>query len=100
MTQAGRVSVNVFARSVSVVIDRTVASCHRSGAVTSVPAVALLFPRVATPVIAERFPEAQLVVIHQAKSSEPLGALPEIQMRHHQSRRAAMLRGERLAIVG
>src|SRR2546430_12990737 len=47
-------------------------------------------------VIAELFPEPGLVFLHEAKATDPLGALPEIEMRHDQPRRPAVHRLERL----
>src|SRR5215213_6444316 len=41
-------------------------------------------------VIASRFPEARLVLFHQANAAHPLGALPKIQVRHHHPGRATM----------
>jgi hypothetical protein len=40
-------------------------------------------------VIAEAFPEAGLVLVQQPDPADPLGALPEVQVRHQQPRRAA-----------
>src|SRR5215207_2526241 len=68
--------------------------------VTSVPPVALLAPRVAVVVVAERFPEAWLVVVQQPQAPDPFGALPEVEVWHEQARRSAVLGLERLAAVG
>src|SRR5690606_31805526 len=45
-----------------------------------VSGVALLAPRIAVVVVAERFPESRLVVLHHAKLPQPLGALPEVEV--------------------
>ena len=44
-------------------------------------------------------PEARLVVRAQLEPAHPLRALPEVEVRHQQPRRAAVLRRERLAVV-
>src|SRR5215213_8593488 len=67
---------------------------------TSVPPVALLAPGVAVVVVAEGLPEAGFVFGDQPQSSHPLGALPEVQVRHEQAGRTAVLGLERLAAVG
>src|SRR4051812_9552913 len=72
---------------------------HPPGGVPSVAPVALLAPRVAVVVVAERLPEAGLVLRHEDEAAHPLGALPEVQMRDEQARGAAVLRLERLAVV-
>src|SRR5207245_10515044 len=70
----------------------------RERAGPSVPAVAFLFPGITMNVVAELFPEPRLVFLHEPKPADPLGALPEIEMRHDQSRRPAMHRLERLVV--
>src|SRR5215216_2170936 len=67
---------------------------------TSVPPVALLAPGVAVVVVAQGLPEAGLVFGDQPQSSHPLGALPEVEVRHEQAGRTAVLGLERLAAVG
>ena len=64
----------------------------------SVAAVALFLPRVAIHVIAVRLPEARRVLVHQPQPAHPLGAFPEVQMRHEQPRRATVLALERLPV--
>src|SRR4051812_1020883 len=72
----------------------------RSGpAPRSVPPIALFFPRVAVVVVAVGLPEAGLVVIAQLEAADPFRALPEVQMRDQEPRRAAVLGLERLATV-
>src|SRR3954471_17351155 len=65
----------------------------------SVPRIALLFPRVAVVVVAVGLPEAGLVVVAKLKAADPLRALPEVQMRDQQPRRAAVLGLKRLTAV-
>src|ERR671935_582030 len=65
----------------------------------SVPPVPLLFPGIAVVVVAVGLPEAGLVVVAQLEAADPLRALPEVQMRDQQPRRAAVLGRERLAPV-
>src|SRR5262249_30734446 len=72
----------------------------RRRAARSVAPVALFLPWVTAVVIAERLPEAWLVVFDDAQPSNPLGALPEIQVGDEQARRAAVLRVERLPLIG
>src|SRR3954462_4465791 len=65
----------------------------------SIPPIALLFPWVAVVVVAVGLPEAGLVVVAQLEAADPLRALPEVQMRDQQPRRAAVLGLERLPPV-
>jgi hypothetical protein len=65
--------------------------------VWKVAGIALLGPRVAAVVIAADFPVAGRIVLQKFDALKPLCALPEIEMRHHQPHRAAMLRLERCA---
>src|SRR5262245_6825010 len=58
----------------------------RSGA-----CVALFSPWVPIHVIAVGLPETRLIRITQAEAAPPLGALPEVQVRHQQPRGAAVL---------
>ena len=51
-------------------------------------------------VVAVLLPEAGLVLVAQLEPAHPLGALPEVEVRHEQPRRAAVLGLERLAVVG
>src|SRR4051794_31339211 len=81
----------------------TVAVCHRpaiggrrrsgsKGSVTgSVALVPLLPPRVAAVVVSVLFPEPGLVAGHQRQPADPLGALPEVQVRHEEPDRPAVL---------
>src|SRR5882724_7395039 len=70
-----------------------------TGNPSPVAVVALLTPRVAVVVIPERFPESGLIAIHQAQLPHPLGALPEVEVRNEEARRATVLGRERRAVV-
>src|SRR5437868_12905467 len=65
----------------------------------SVAPVPLFQPRVAENVIAVGLPETRLVLVLQPEAAHPLRALPEVEVRHQQPRRPAVLRLERLAVV-
>ena len=98
VTASARASArrNVLARAVSGRMATTVAVCHASRSRpsrSSVALVALLEPRVAPVVVAVAFPEAGLVVVEHAQPGDPLRALPEVEVRHEQPRRAAVLDG-------
>src|SRR5215218_9646008 len=75
----------------------TVAMCHlvavggrrRSGANGSVTLVSLLAPGVAAVVVPVLLPEAGLIARQQRELVNPLGALPEVQVRHQQPDRPA-----------
>src|SRR5256885_10578252 len=56
-----------------------------------VAAVALLFPRVAADVIAEGLPESGCLFLGEVQPTDPLRALPEVEVRHHEPSRAAVL---------
>ena len=51
-------------------------------------------------VVAQRLPEARLILLDQAQAPYPLGALPEVEVRHQQACRAAVLRLQGLAFIG
>src|SRR5262245_21156648 len=70
-----------------------------TGAPSPVTVVALLTPRVAVVVVAERLPESALIPVHEAELPDPLRALPEVEVRHEKTRRAAVLGRERRAII-
>src|SRR4030095_509408 len=57
-------------------------------------------PGIGIVVIAVALPEAELIVVEELQSPDPLRALPEIALRHEQAERIAMLRLERLAVEG
>src|SRR5512141_2604659 len=60
-------------------------------------AIALLFPRIGVVVIAARLPVTGPVALAEADPREPLGALPEVQIRHERARRRAVWPRERAA---
>ena len=51
-------------------------------------------------VVAQGLPEAGFVFGHEPEAPYPLGALPEVEVRHEQAGRSAVLGLERLAAVG
>src|SRR6185437_14989349 len=61
--------------------------------------VPLLAPWVSVVVVAELLPEAALVAEHQVEAGDPLGGLPEVQVRHEEPGGAAVLGAQRLAVV-
>src|SRR5829696_90131 len=62
--------------------------------------VALLAPGVAVVVVAQGLPEAGDVVGGELQSPHPLGALPEVQVRHQQAGRATVYGLQGLPLVG
>src|SRR5918993_3993768 len=97
----------LFVRGVSGRVSTTSATRQASlrgasagTAATSVSPVALLAPGVAVIVVAQRLPETGLVLVYQPQAPHPLGALPEVEVGDEQAGRAAVLRRERLALVG
>src|SRR4030088_31954 len=64
----------------------------------SVALVALLEPGVAAVVVAVAFPEPGFVVIEEPEPADPLGALPEVEMRYEETRRSAVIARQRLAV--
>src|SRR3954452_22269692 len=106
---AGSASRSVRALGVSARTERTTAFCQRSVArwvvpcgvvlIASVALVPLFLPRVAAVVVAVALPEPGLVVVEQAQPGDPLGALPEVQVRDQQAGGSAVLDGQRLALV-
>src|SRR3954470_22765134 len=63
----------------------------------SVTGIALLGPRVASVVVTAGFPETGRIAAEDFDALQPLRAFPEIQMRHYQPHRAAVLRLQRRA---
>src|SRR5437762_5579588 len=61
------------------------------------PAVPLFGPRVAAHVIAVLLPEARQVLRQELEAPDPLGALPEVEVRYEEPRRPAVLGSEPLA---
>src|SRR2546422_29394 len=77
----------------------TVAICHSRAGLALIAAIALFLPWIPVVVVAERLPESGTVLVHESQAAHPLGALPEVEMRHDDSRGAAVLGRERLAVV-
>src|SRR5690606_23876652 len=77
-----------------------------TAAATSIPAklarpflaISFLLPGIAIVVIAAHFPEAGSVPVHEADVAQPLGALPQIELRQDKSNWPAMFAGDRLAL--
>src|SRR4029077_4717603 len=99
--QPGTCSITLLTRGVSTTISRTLARCQasRREGTASITVIALLLPRIAVDVIAERLPEARLICVHETNPLHPLGAFPEIKMRHEQPGRTAVRRKDRQALV-
>src|SRR5438477_12741633 len=57
-----------------------------------------LAPRVGVVVVAASLPESGAVFGHELDRARPLGALPEVTARHHESHGIAVVRLERRAI--
>src|SRR5688572_8608193 len=64
----------------------------------SVVAETFFLPRVRFVVVAVALPEARSIVRGELEATNPLRALPEIALRHHQAERVAVVRRERRAI--
>ena len=62
----------------------------------SVPRIALFGPGITAVVIAAHFPKTRLSSVQEFDRLQPFRALPEIEMRHDEPHRAAMLGFERL----
>src|SRR5687767_11109703 len=104
--QPGTSRTSVVARLVSAIFSTT-SACRQArrrtpapagGGATSIAVIALLTPGVSVDVVAEGLPEARLVVFHEAEPADPLCRLPEVEVRHQETRRAAVLRCQRLAV--
>src|SRR5690348_256205 len=89
----GTSSVSVAARGVSGAIAATVATRQ------SVALITLFKPRVSTVVVAERLPEAGLVGLGEVQASDPLRALPEVQVWDEQAGGPSVLGLEVVAVV-
>src|ERR1700693_789572 len=93
----------LFTRGVAVAMAM-VASCQRSlGSLAredgvSVTGEALLAPRVTIDVMAAQLPEARLVLLRKLQAAHPFARLPEIEMRHQQPCRPAMVGLKRLPL--
>ena len=62
--------------------------------------VALLLPGVTVGVITVALPEAESIMIEKQEATNPLDAFPGVEMRHDEAKGAAMVGGERCAILG
>src|SRR5215207_4681318 len=91
-------SSSVDADVVSGITSRTVAG--RQAMRGSVALVALLTPGIPAVVVAQRLPETRLVGVGDLELGQPLGALPEVQVRDEQPRRTSVLELQRRAVVG
>src|SRR5215212_3451825 len=98
----GNTSRRLLVIGVSATTSITSPSRHKSlrgcTATASVAPVALLAPGVPVVVVAQGLPEAGDVVGGELQAPHPLGALPEVQVRHQQPRRAAVLGLQGLSI--
>jgi hypothetical protein len=56
-------------------------------------------PGIAVIVVAGLLPGAWLICGYELDGPDPLGTLPRVQPRHHQSQRPAVLGGQRLSVV-
>src|SRR5262245_2230660 len=63
------------------------------------PGIALLGPDLADLVVAALLPETAPVVVQVLDAAHPLGALPRVQMRHHQPQRESVLGAQRLGVA-
>src|SRR5215203_783931 len=75
-------------------------SARRQRVLYSCTDTPLVAPGVAVVVVAQGLPEAEDVVGGELQSPHPLGALPEVQVRHEQASRAAVYRLQGLPVVG
>src|SRR5687768_3352154 len=91
---SGRLSMTSPMRQVSLPRVR------RASATALISPVALFTPGIPVVVVAQGFPEAGFVVTQEPQASDPLGALPEVQVRHEQARRATVLGLQGLTLVG
>src|SRR5262245_8337763 len=104
--QPGTSSTSVVARGVSATLSTTsacrqtrrLAPARAGGGAASIAIIALLTPGISVDMVAERLPEAGLVVLYEPQPTDPLRRLPEVEVRDQQTRRAAVLWRERLAV--
>src|SRR5262249_41647341 len=96
---------SVVVRRVSATLSTTSAcrqarrrALARAGGAASIAVIALLTPGVSVDVVAEGLPEARLIVLHELQPADPLRRLPEVEVRDQETRRAAVLRRQRLAV--
>src|SRR5262245_4639263 len=94
-------------RGDSAMLDRkngTVGKGKRLQSATAQPdhvvaALPFLAPGIASHVLTVLRPEAWIVLLQQLEPAHPLGALPEVEVRHQKADRPAVLRGQWLAVV-
>src|ERR1044071_383057 len=60
--------------------------------------IALFLPRIGVVVVAADLPVARLVIADEPHAGDPLGALPEVQVRHQAADRRAVLERQGLAV--
>src|SRR5256886_17249164 len=63
------------------------------------PTVSLFLPRIAPHMVPVLLPKTGHVLFQELEAAHPLGALPEVEVRHEQAGGPAVLRGEPLPIV-
>src|SRR5215831_18242349 len=62
--------------------------------------IPFFFPWVTMIVIPKRLPKTRFILVQQSETTNPLCALPKIEVRDQQSCRAAVLGSERLSLIG
>src|SRR4026208_397916 len=99
---ATKPSIDVAARGVGLglLLAAIVGRAAPGAAAARRPAssAALFLPRISVVVVAVALPEAELVVVEELQTADPLRALPEIALGDEQAERIAVLRLERLAV--
>lgn len=66
---------------------------------TQIERSSLLFPWVTFVVISDLFPVSQLIFVQELDPINPFCALPEVELRHYQSKRPAMFGQQRQSIM-
>src|ERR671911_2478198 len=94
---SGRRKTKLFTRGDSVSMRVRIAFCQFMG--VSIVRVALFAPRVAVVMVTAQFPETEFIALGELERIHPFRGFPEIEMRHKQPRRSAMLGRKRLAGV-
>src|SRR5215203_4942169 len=94
---SGRRKKKLLTRGDSVSMRVMIAFCQFI--VRSIVRVALFAPRVAVAMIAAQFPETEFIALGELERIHPFRGFPEIEMRHKQPRRSAMLGWKGLAGV-
>src|SRR5579864_983154 len=62
--------------------------------------IAFFFPWISVIIIAQRLPEARFILVDQAQTPHPLGALPEVEVGHQQPCWATVFGCQRLPLIG